>query len=1239
MKRHPVTFATMLAVLLMFNYRSALAQAQQHVWYLPDQKADFTSASPVVSAPPFSPSGALESNGVHDAAGNMIMKVVDGAVYNRYNAVIGYLQNYQNRGYTPELAIIPVKGELCSYYIVYSDYQIPMPCCVNGTEPCCFPGNDLRYSKVDLAANGGQGAFVTNGTVLSATTSGYWEGFAVSRADGSGNRRIYHLSLANPMVVKKYLVTGTGIAYENQFSVSLGSGVYPGLSAGETELSPDGSRLVISTGYNGKIYMIHINPATGGLNTAMGTGGLTTYTMPSGGGAYGLEFTYDNSRLFVSDYYSTGIRYITLGTGVISAPIAGTANWGQSFLELAYDAGTGYRIGVLQSDKLGLVTSLTGTPGFTNTGITLYGGDDFYRGMKRLPKQIDGEDYIARFSGSAGTAACCVFNEGIDVQSYTVSSTQTWSGTNPINGSSVLTVGKELRVASGTYLTLTNLTLKFADQARVVVERGARLTLNNTTLTSFDCGIMWRGVEVEGNYLLAQSTANHGYLYANSGSVISNAIDGVRLHGTLSNGDVDWSKTGGVVRGSGATFRNNKRDVEFLAYSFNNTSSFSNCTFIVDAALNNGQVPYARVFMNAVSGVSFRGCDFRNTTSGLYAANQRGYGIHSIDAKYSVNFRCPVLVPIGTPCPSRDECNFEGFVYGINSSSSSTTYTSDIRYSNFSSNQYGIYLTGLSLPVVVENDFDVPDPVPYGGFIPVSTGLYMDQCTGYKVENNRMVYSSTSSGFVFGVWVNNSNNGGASADVNQIYNNQFDGFVAAATATGVNAQLSGGNAVSNTGLTFKCNKFNNSISVDLYIAGQVSPFQGTCVSTPAGSPQAPANNLFSVPASPWDIYNSMGTSFQVDYRYSNSTSVQTAPRSGLYDITNTTVTACMALPNYSSSSCPATVYDGSGGIIMIEKSETQHLDEAARKQELLRAADKEVLLPLVYAHEGSRLEHKLSSYAPYLGDEVLIAVLNRVPVIGEETAAAILRANAPLSDAVIDAVRESNLGTDLKTLLENEAGISPVEELKSQIAYHYHEAGLIANEYARQAVFGDEELPEGIAMPGREVTSGDTEFMQVMKRIGKHTEGIFILKTDEGLLAEMTALAGRRDNSREAVRAAMVLQFVFGTPYEPVVPEMPLKKTVLPADETAASGLHTVARTFRIYPNPAKNALYIESGLKASERASVKLYSVSGALLVDTYISGNSPVLDVETLKNGVYMIYVHMPDGSVYTDRVLISK
>lgn len=1233
------------ATLLPWFAATVVGQApQQHVWYLPDQQIDFTSGSPVVAASPST--GATdphESNGVHDANGKMIMKVVEGTVLNRYGGTIGYLQNYKSRGWVFDMAIVPVKNELCSYYIIYLDNQPAMPCCVNGTEPCCDPGTIVRYSKVDLAANGGQGAIVTNGTVLNTSHTNAPEGIAVSRADGSANRFLYHVIFENSPIVRRYLITGTGITFQAQFTVSP-SGLLMS-EYGELELSHDGSMLAFSNGFRGKICVIHLNPATGTLNTALGTAGVSMYSMPASSSAYGIEFTPDGSRIYVSDNYSTGIRYLTLSSGVVSGVISGTANWGSSYLELAYDPGGNHKIGVVAyTDKLGYLSSITSTPTFTNTAVSVYPGKDPISGIRRLPKQIDGEDYVARFASvPPNTKACCAFNNGIDVQAYNVTTTQTWSGTNPINGTAQLVVGQELRVKTGVNLTITNVTVRFLEQAKLVIEPGARLTINGTThLTSTDCNSMWKGVELQGNYLLSQTTTNQGWFYLNSGTQISNAINGIRCIGMLADGvTFDWSKTGGVIRASGATFRNNKRDVEYLAYTFANTGSFVNCTFIIDAALNDGSVPYARVSMNAVKGIAFRGCDFRNITNSLYPASQRGYGIISIDATYSVDFYCTVIPPVGSPCPSRDRCVFEGFVYGINSSASSTAYTNTIRYSNFSSNQYNVYLSGITAAVVVENVFEGMDPTAFGGSPPTHVGLYLDRCTGYQVENNTFWIDEPPAGInTYGVLVNNSNNNGAAADVNQIYNNDFTSFKYGAASLGANVQLSNGNAVSNTGLTFKCNDFMDTRTADLYFNGQVSPFQGTCLTTPAGVPQAPANNTFSVPASPWDILNNMGTVFQVDYRYSTSVSPQTAPRAGKYITTNTTITPCTLLPAYSASSCPRTVFDGAVRLLADERSATiDHGGEAERKTMLIDGGDHEKMMRIAYGTEAGKLEAGLKEYAPYLTDEVLVAVVRRAPIVSSETVYGILKANAPLSPEVLQAVEQSAIADKVKEALRAEAGISPVRELLTQIAYHRHEMALAANEAAREGIRAETGKAYTGEMPGRELTAGDMELKNIMDRLTATPDGIFALVTDEALRTQVEALAARKDNSRETVRAAMVLQYVFGKPYDPQVPETPTKRGDEDTKGPQAMMFADAADVLNIYPNPARDIIFVESGLKGTERASIKIYGISGALLVDTYITANGAQVNVETLKSGVYMVRLTMPDGSVKIARMVIQK
>jgi hypothetical protein len=58
--------------------------------------------------------------------------------------------------------------------------------------------------------------------------------------------------------------------------------------------------------------------------------------------------------------------------------------------------------------------------------------------------------------------------------------------------------------------------------------------------------------------------------------------------------------------------------------------------------------------------------------------------------------------------------------------------------------------------------------------------------------------------------------------------------------------------------------------------------------------------------------------------------------------------------------------------------------------------------------------------------------------------------------------------------------------------------------------------------------------------------------------------------------------------------------------------------SIRIYPNPAKEYLFIEGFLS---KTSVRVYNVNGSLLMSKAL--NSPVLDIHRLENGVYFLMI----------------
>ncbi len=109
---------------------------------------------------------------------------------------------------------------------------------------------------------------------------------------------------------------------------------------------------------------------------------------------------------------------------------------------------------------------------------------------------------------------------------------------------------------------------------KVIVKPGGKLILNGGTITSAH-DLPWAGIYVEGDRTQSQTFANQGALILQNGAVIENAWDAVMLRSVADN----WWGNGGIVQATGATFRNNWRNVAFYAYDQPSISFFNNCTF------------------------------------------------------------------------------------------------------------------------------------------------------------------------------------------------------------------------------------------------------------------------------------------------------------------------------------------------------------------------------------------------------------------------------------------------------------------------------------------------------------------------------------------------------------------------------------------------------------------------------------------------------------------------------------
>ena len=432
------------------------------------------------------------------------------------------------------------------------------------------------------------------------------------------------------------------------------------------------------------------------------------------------------------------------------------------------------------------------------------------------------------------------FNLFASATNYVVNTgLQVWSvGNNPFaNSTSSIQVTGFIQVPTGASLYINNMTFLFNQDAKLIIEKGARVYLNNTILTSdINSNVMWEGVRVEGDSSANQSLGNQGYLSLFNHSEISNAYTGVSLFKVNVDGSPNWATSGARIEAVNSVFKNNERDVVFLAYKKQTSfSRFRDCDFItnIHPLLDGVATPNVHVSMTSVKNIKFKGCRFKNTSNNIDVAT-RGKGILSIDAGYEVTYHCTAILPYYIPCPSSSRIlsSFSNLEYGIDARNANLEMVSAIiiKYSEFNENNRAAYFGNVRNFVFVNNNVNVG--VSMTGDYSWPYGLYSSFSSGYTIENN--LFKTTHTGNSYGIIIDNSNNNGASDDVNEVYHNTFEDLKYGAVNKGENVRLWEGHTTLGTGLTYRCNAFQGNSSSDLVIGdslgGGIASFQGGCFS-------------------------------------------------------------------------------------------------------------------------------------------------------------------------------------------------------------------------------------------------------------------------------------------------------------------------------------------------------------------------------------------------------------------------
>ncbi|MHB8260882.1 MAG: hypothetical protein ACYDCN_06050 [Bacteroidia bacterium] len=649
----------------------------------------------------------------------------------------------------------------------------------------------------------------------------------------------------------------------------------------------------------------------------------------------GIEFSPNGQYVYVThsgksiNSPSSGLTKVTYTTGTTSA-YYGYSSVSGADTTIKYsqiETGTDGNLYLIDSTStsgvtLAKITSPNSTPSFSTNILSLSGYPKYYPGgwaitipTYFLPDQIDQEVYGSQFNSNT---ACCLFYTPYDRQMYSAgeqsgwtASSQTWTpnttgGTyqnNPLTTttSSTVTIGQELRIPAGYTITISNMTLKFSPQARLIIENayggknGGRLVLNGCTLTvDTRCKTdMWPGIQVWGNPLSGQTGINQGWLRAYNNTVIENAYVGVLVGydttwlssitprpsfysstsgcgftaaNSFNNGSATTQgQGGGIIQCDNAIFLNNQRHAVFCPYASSSYTleHFNLCTFNVNAALLGGASPTHFVDMYYYTGslpFPINGCSFADT----HYYNYNFTGIWTINSDYWVDEY------------SSTRSTFNNFLYGIYSKNLSSSATIQADHSTFTNNKVGIYLGNITNATVNNDSVKI-----YNLYTGNCSGLYLDNCTGYNVQGNYITKGTGSySNNRYGILVYNSGH-----YVNCIYNNTFTNVYKGSQAQYRNYASAGSPLPQNyLGLVYLCNIFVPSTisGADIYVPARGSgtnvgaTYYGTDTAgimfnqgtQSAGYPQV-GGNLFSHTTGGSDYYieATAGSAIGVNYIY------------------------------------------------------------------------------------------------------------------------------------------------------------------------------------------------------------------------------------------------------------------------------------------------------------------------------------------------------------------------------------
>ncbi len=871
--------------------------------------------------------------------------------------------------------------------------------------------------------------------------------------------------------------------------------------------------------------------------------------------------------------------------------------------------------------------------------------------------------------------ATCCFAPEIHYKIFNVSpQTATWDGNtlnNPFNSDEII-IRETLYFPPGADVTIKDMTIRFDAGAKMIIDNGAKVTLENTTLTN-RCNELWDGIEVYGNATVSHSSIlQHGQLIMEN-SEINNAKKGAMMYARTSNGNVDFSRCGGVIKATESTFRNNIKDVEFFPFSFSNFSAFTFCNFLSDDNMVDGINSEAHLSLFGVRNVKIKGCTFTNNQSNA-PYNLKGTGITSFDANFSVDFGCNSILK---PCPIADQqkSSFNNLYEGLYAQASNPVISFSVKNSTFNNCYKGIYMGGVDYAIIRDNFFNLVEEQDVNNF---PYGIYSQSCTGYSIDNNEMLGPNNVT--TFGLIINNSNNQGNSNDVNFVYKNEFNSVKYSSVAMNANVgyketDFGQINTFPRSGLKYKCNNFTNSQDVDIFIQenGGISPIQGRCFNPTTG-----ANNRFNSPnASIGNFWNNNTLFFDIDYRYNfTPTNIYQV---GTYNFFTTDVSDCPTPFDAQLNVCPTNMYKSTAEqglkdeIILIE-------NEIGTKEQNLVNFDNNYEAVWNAKQNGNmswgNFKNNVMAMEPIIKQERLIAFINSNPPGG--IAKQILIYNSPLTDTTLQAVIGSNLSNGIKNNIINAQNLNSKNERVNReldIDYLYAEKTSYTNELIRFYIHDDEskmdleKLDEFLKQNNdvyckcqsvnvkiadrkyneaqllvdslKTIDNGKFDdfcsFREQLIDFANQVENCFIIKQDTIRKQRVELIANKGYGERTCFAANILLNRIFEYDFQEEKPQFNVSKSFGSSNNEITQ--FDEETTIEMYPNPTNGIVTFELDFVSYENIAIEVYNLQGQMVIATSIDSQESYIDLSNLNDGLYFIKTKLSENETKVTKMILRK